>query len=462
MAGLVQKQRFRHFSGFEIATFFDEETGSEYFGPRQFFEYHIESKGSPQKTVDAAIQDLFLFLKFLKVCSDLQIRWGNWMGDTGAYLNRILLMYPTFLAEAQQSPNKFVVEVARELDFNGLAISSVGRHVSTVNSFINFNNEEWISHQALVESLELDTFVTEGGVLAQIAQQSSLSISEKRAMLTKSMLGGVISGGPKKTVRPKLKVPRRFRSTQEPSEKLYMKSFPLDKVIPLIESASSYRDICLFSLLAGTGVRTHEAMQMRTEDVLAYEETVKILPYAERIEAYTDLDDVQVTALSFKGRTSSDVTFLQPFKDIFFNNLMNYLVEERDKTHPRHDFLFVTIANNSNGNPWFLADSTSHNVTFKSTQRRLKMDRIFSLHSLRHFYGTWLHNYAPNGQGYGYPIKIVQRAMGHSFETTTEGYAIPDRQLYLNRIKEIDKAFQKHGFNFDLVQHLAKTGGSVK
>jgi len=458
VASPINKQIYRHFTGFKIATFFDVETGSEIFGPRQFMEYLTEVVGSPQNSLDAAHNDLFPFLQYLATCSDLQVEHGSWMNDTGAYLNRILLMYPSFLAEGTRCPNKFVALVAQQLDFKALSPATVRRYLSTLNQFLKFNDKEWVSHQALCEHFKIDAFSTEESLMGQLAQRTSVSSSEKKALLSQSMVAGVISGGPKKMSRPKILMPKRFRQVGDIKTKLYQKSFPINKVLDLIRNATSYRDICLFSLLAGTGIRTHEAMQLRTSDILIEEETVLILPYAQRIQVYSDVDEEDIAKLSFKGRTSEDVEFLRAFREIFFDNLFSYL-EERDGTNPDHEFLFVVLANNARGRPWFLGDATSHNRTFKSTQASMNLDRIYALHSLRHFYGTWMRNYEPNEGGFGYPLDTVRRAMGHKSSETTEGYTIPDQALELKRIAQFEKVLIEHGFDRTQVKNLTEKGG---
>lgn len=459
MASLVRKKIYRHFTGFKIATFFDVETGVEIFGPRQFMEYLSEVVGSPQNSLDAAHNDLFPFLQYLAACSELQIEHGSWMNDTGAYLNRILLMYPSFLAEGVRCPNDFIALVAQRLEFEALSPASVRRYLSTLNQFLKFNDKEWVSHQAMCAHFKIDAFATEESLLGQLAQHTSLSSSERKALLNQSMVAGVISGGPKKLARPKILMPKRFRSVGDIKTDLYQKSFPINKVLDLIRHATSYRDICLFSLLAGTGIRTHEAMQLRMSDILVEEETVLILPYSERVQAYSDVDQDDVAKLSFKGRTSEDVEFLPVFREIFFDHLLYYL-EERDRTHPDHEFLFVVLANNGRGRPWFLGDATSHNRTFKSTQVRMNFDRVYGLHSLRHFFGTWMRNYAPNAGGFGYPLDTVRRAMGHKSSETTEGYTIPDKALELRRIAQFEKALIEHGFDRTQVNKLIQSGGA--
>lgn len=448
MKNRIRKQIFRHYTGFEIATYFDNETGSEIFGPRQFLEYQTESVGSPQNTLDALSGDLFNLIRYLDACSYLQVKHGSWMSDTGTYLNRVLLMYPSFLAEGDLCPNKFIAAVAKELGFKALAQASVGRYLSTANQFLQFNDQEWISHKAICEHYSFDTLNSEQALMGQIAHRTDLKPVEKQAVLTKSMLAGVISGGPKKLRRPKLKMPKRFKYTNHSLSKLYQKAFPINRVLDLIHNASSYRDICLFSLLAGTGIRISEALQLRIEDVLVEEETIQILPYSERIHCYTDLDSDEITQLSFKGRTNEDVHFLRVFQEIFFSNLFDYLDKEREKARPNNEFLFVTLSNNSKGNLWFLGDATSKNRTFKSTQGRMGgLDKVRSIHSLRHFYGTWMRNYEPNEDGFGYPLSYVQRAMGHKSAESTEGYTLPDKALFLKHLENVERTLKEMGFD---------------
>lgn len=451
----IRKQSFKHFGGYEIATYFDVETGVELFGPRQFLEYLVENEGPSQNSIDAAVNDLCLFLRYLRKCSDLQLKGQSWMSETGTYLHRILLMYPSFLAEADKSPNIFIAEIAKQLAFTGLREASVRRYISTVNQFIKFNNTEWISQSSLSEKTKLDVFVSEKSLMSQLSESMPVDVGEKVMMLNNSMLAGVISGGPRKITRPTLKMPKRFRGILDPVDKKYNKCFPIERVLDVIKNSSTYRDICLFALMAGTGVRTSEAVQMRIEDVDVHEETVKILPYSSRIKAYSDINENQISKLVFKGRSSEDVYFLEPFKSIFFTNLFKYINEERDRSNPSHDFLFVTLAKNLKGRAMFEGDATSHNRTFKATQKRIGMEKQYSLHSLRHFYGTWLRNYAPTRNGYGYPVEIVQRAMGHKNVKTTEGYALPDKYAFVTKIAETNKKLKELGFDLNSVKKLA-------
>tara|TARA_R110002074_G_scaffold171650_3_gene334056 strand:- start:828 stop:1466 length:639 start_codon:yes stop_codon:yes gene_type:complete len=210
--------------------------------------------------------------------------------------------------------------------------------------------------------------------------------------------------------------------------------------------------------MAGTGIRTSEALQLRFEDLLIEEELVQILPYADRIQVYDDLTDCQITELAFKGRTTKDVLFLSPFKEIFFEYLLNYISEERDRFNPSHDFVFVTMANNAQGKTWFDKDSTSHNRTFKEAQRRIGIEakELYSLHSLRHFYGTWLRNYQPNGEGgFGFPLSVVKKHMGHKFESTTEGYSLPDTRVTMSKIQRAQALIKKKGWDLTRIKKIA-------
>lgn len=459
MKPLIQKQIYRHYSGFKLATYFDINSGIELYGPRQFLEWIVETESPGQNSLNAAMTDINLFLRYLKACSEIQIeRQIETLTALGSYLNRILLMYPSFLAEANQSSNEHIVQISKKLGFTGLAEASVRRHIATLNKFIKFNDDEWISHNSFCGSFELDVFVSKSKLHAQLSRKRTMNPQEKASLLNNSMLASTISGGANKIRRPSIKMPRRFNGALKQEKQLFSKCFPIAHVLDVINFASSYRDICLFSLLAGTGIRTSEALQITLNDVIVADETVQILPYSTRISAYSDLNDNQYSKLTFKGRTSKDVHFLEPFKSIFFSNLYKYIDEERDKSYPKHNFLFVTLARNSKGNPMFQGDSTSHNRTFKTTQNRIGIIRKYSLHSLRHFYGTWLRNYAPHSNGFGYPISIVKQAMGHKSESTTEGYALPDKKLFIKNIMETNNTLKLFGFDLKMINKLVNEG----
>lgn len=458
MKEFVRKQTFRHFTGYKIATFFNIETGHEIFGPRQFLEFLAESEGMPQNSLDAAHNDLFNFLNFMSACSHLRIENNTWHKGSGAYLNRILHVYPYFLAEADSSPNQIASDIAKILKFKGVSEATTRRYISTLNQFLKFSDQEWLSQREMLEYYDVDVFVSEQALMGELTQRTSLSKSEKKALLNQSMLAGVISGGPERIKRPKIRMPNRFKYASKIEKPWYSKSFPVNKVMDLISQAKSYRDICLYSLLAGTGVRTHEAMQLRLEDILVNEESVQILPYSQRIKVYSDLDEVDVTKLAFKGRSHSDTYFIPVFREIFFDNLYNYL-DEREKTNPDHDFVFVALSNNSLGTAWFKGDSTSHNRTFKSTQERMGLDRLYTLHSLRHFFGTWMRNYEPNEAGFGLSLSAVKRAMGHKDEKTTERYSIPDKAIELKKMADVEQFLVKYGYDRTQVMQLVEHWG---
>ncbi|BCD96338.1 tyrosine-type recombinase/integrase [Marinagarivorans cellulosilyticus] len=450
----VRKQQFRHYTGLQLWTFFDPFSTREYQGPRQYLEYLAETGSNSQNTIKAKANALKSFLDFLGSCSEV-LEGRQPINAPGKILSRILMMYPVYLAEADMSPNSFVVAVAKRTGFGGVSKSSVASYLSAINGFISFSDIEWIGQQALDQDSVVDLFVDEGDLMAELRRIDHLSSCERISVVSRSMLAGVISGGPKQIPRPVLAMPKRFKASESSDLERYEKAFPASRIVDLIKHASSYRDVCLFSLLAGTGVRTSEALQLRLEDIDAINEVVKILPYAERIQKYGDLSDHEKTKLAFKGRASSDVVFLEPFRSYFFDNLMRYMDRERGLAYPGHNFLFVTLANNRKGNPMFLGDACSNNRTFKKTQNKLGIAPSYSLHSLRHFYGVWLRNFAPHSHGYGYPLSVVQRAMGHQSIKSTEIYSLLDKLVYLEFIEATNHTLKALGFDFERVRNEA-------
>jgi integrase len=438
----------------KIATYFDSLADFEYFGPRQFLEQRAEN-GDPQSTLDALADDLKKFLVYLSAVSEIQMNFQ--LDATGLFLLRVCKMYPVYLAEAKASPNSFVSKVAELTETRPLKRETVRRHISTINKYLEFNHREFIAQGSCDQGV-VDVTLPGSEMMAALSPNSrDVTDSERIAILSKSMMAGVVSGGPKKIAIPALSMPKRFAAPAEPAVSFHEKAFPAARVISVIENAKTYRDRCLWALLAGTGIRTSEATQLRIEDIDVSGESVKVLPYAERIKVYDDITETEKTKLAYKGRTSVDTVFLSPFREIFFSSLSSYLREERAKTNPDHEFLFVSLGKSRNGRPLYLSDRTTKNEPFKKVQKSLGMRKRFSLHSLRHFFGTWLLNFAPHKHGYGYPLSTVRRAMGHAQQKTTERYAVVDRQMFLASLRITDQLMQRYGCNLEQIQeHVRK------
>ncbi|MCF2918705.1 site-specific integrase [Pseudoalteromonas sp. Cn5-37] len=152
----------------------------------------------------------------------------------------------------------------------------------------------------------------------------------------------------------------------------------------------------------------------------------------------------QRAQLEWKGRNIKTVYFIEPFKTIFFDTLPKYLIERR-KTSCSHKFLFVNLDHENKGKPYFLASNESLNKSFKRVQKKLGIEKPYTLHSLRHYYGTFCRNYLPlEGGKVGLNTATVQSLMGHSSEESTKGYAIIDKVILKSMMAAANNLLMKN------------------
>jgi integrase/recombinase XerD len=255
----------------------------------------------------------------------------------------------------------------------------------------------------------------------------TIPISTKKNLINKSLLSGVIAGGPKllKVCILPIKKSQSYFSTE--------RAFPFDKIIPFINSLTSYRDKALYMFCAASGCRIHEALQILIEDISIKDRSIRLVDPFSRItnKTYTILSAQEKTKLSWKGRQTDRTILIQPFGDLFFEYLEKYIKEEYIP-HNKHDFLFQYIRGKNKGKPYFLSAPASRFESFQKALQQVGLSNSLSqgVHSLRHMYGTYLVNYFPKSDGtYGLPIAIVQKIMGHSTLNATQKYARYDKDL---------------------------------
>ncbi|MEB0149746.1 site-specific integrase [Pseudomonas sp. CCC2.2] len=209
-------------------------------------------------------------------------------------------------------------------------------------------------------------------------------------------------------------------------------AFPIETSVSLVRqekpkrSKVFHRDMAIYALLAASGGRTSEVLQLRLHDVDADNFAVYLRdPFLRKTPGLTE---EEYRLLSWKGR-ATEITFLiEPFGTIFFEHLEQYLALEYNSSCG-HDFLFQGI----DGRPYFTSDRSSRDKTFKNYTIRAGLPDCngISLHSLRHMYGTYTLNYMPvPGQATpGLPLTYVKILMGHSNITSTMKYAKHDTDL---------------------------------
>lgn len=279
-------------------------------------------------------------------------------------------------------------------------------------------------------------------------QKRALTSHQVSAMQRTTMMSGVIAHGPKLISAVPL------QDDEDQVEYDENRAFPYDEVSHLIATARSYRDKCHYALLAASGCRTSEALQILLEDINIQAREVKLVDPKKRPahSSYLSLTHAERQRLVWKGRTSELTLLIEPFATEFFENLQQYLQKEYI-AHGRHDFVFQRLKGELKGQPYFLSSASSRLEIFNSACKRInvRLPAGTGPHSLRHMYGTYAVNYFPRENGdFGLPLPIVQQMMGHSSIKSTEKYARRDKDLLVLELQAANRHIFGRGLPPDL------------
>lgn len=217
-------------------------------------------------------------------------------------------------------------------------------------------------------------------------------------------------------------------------------AFPLDRLSDLFKQATSVRDKALWVLLAASGLRSSEAMNLRWPDIDVARQKV----FVEDPDNLRFSQDLPLEERArFKGRTVSDTYLYQPLRNVFFDLLLRYLRTEYI-AGAGHDLVFQDIrAGVGLGRPMRDLSDTARIKAFKAAIARASIPsgrpgEQWVLHSLRHSFGVYMLNYLPVPGGYGLTLKEVQRLMGHKLESSTAHYAREDRLILSAKLEHAD------------------------
>ena len=217
--------------------------------------------------------------------------------------------------------------------------------------------------------------------------------------------------------------------------------FPFDRINDLVEAATCFRDKALYCLLAASGIRLHEALNLTLNDVDFSNRLVYVHdPQEKRFGRENGKDEKR----RYKGRTYSKTFLFEPYKTLFFEHLEQYLERERVHTN-EHVYLFQIVERKRRGTPLKEASYAALEKSFKKTVQRAKIagpavcpDHVWTPHSLRHAYGIYMLNHIQYQHGQGLSIEEVQILMGHRSIDSTRHYARTDRLLLEAKLAEAD------------------------
>lgn len=332
------------------------------------------------------------------------------------------LQYPKVLIGrvSEGESKSTLLLVSRSLDINQISVDSCKGSLAAVNSFLLFLKDYRIDEDQ-VSYLRLE----------KIHKISSLKSSIEIANIKKH------SG----------RISKRMRRDREKFIELAMgrsvkdeefKDFPITHIMDVIRNAGTHRDKALYALLAGSGLRQHEALSIQLVDVDFNEQKLSL---SKKLN--TTIENTLPERMERrKGRTSNKIYVFEPFKTIFFDNIKIYLKSEYSFTST-HNYLFQVLAKNRYSMPLMSAANNSLNKLFYKSQIKSGMTELYPLHSLRHLFGVYMLNHikieTEHGHMHGLPLHEVQTLMCHTSPEMTKRYARTEKSILLAKLEYADR-----------------------
>ena len=357
----------------------------------------------------------------------------------------------TGVADALRQREIALKRVANSLEIRALKANSWDNTLAALNRFLRLctlleNEAREIAMlrggvaKELVEASTLDYFP----LLEAIDGASMLSRAEVQHIKQSSMLGGVIRFRGSELSRPRGLSAGRKRNKQADLELL---EFPMAQFPQLLEATISWRDKALWTLLAASGIRRSEALNLEWEHIDFENETVYVLD-PDYTRYGRDLPENERYS-RFKGRVVSWTYLRQPYRSWFFEFLLQYRQQEYVLPEDGNNFAFQYLRNQYAGKPMREAADSTLNEAFTAAVERAGIKGppfaptyVWTAHSLRHAYGMYMLNdfHVPAQDAPGLTEAEVQLLMGHADISSTRRYARPRPARLIEKLVRHDQA----------------------
>lgn len=326
--------------------------------------------------------------------------------------------------------------VASRLGIKPLSPNSWSNTIAALNGFLRLCTmlENEAREIALVKG-GLDRAVTDASavdykpLLEAVDGCKRLSHAEALHIKHATMLGGVVRFRGGDLQRPRgLSGPRK-RGAQRDVQVL---DFPMERFRSLLDAATSWRDRAFWTLLAASGIRQSEALNLEWHHIDFERETVYVLD-PEFTRYGRDLPEHE-RVNRFKGRTVSWTYLRLPYRTWFFELLLKYRQHEYVLPADGNDFVFQYVIHPYRGRPLREAADSTLNDSFTGAVVRAEIPGppmlpgyVWTRHSLRHAYGMFMLNdlEIPGQSTPGLTEAEVQLLMGHADIHSTRKYAKP-------------------------------------
>ncbi|MFA1574118.1 tyrosine-type recombinase/integrase [Vibrio cyclitrophicus] len=412
------------------------------------------ARSSTFNTVKNKASDLKTFFGYLDALDDPDaIAELNFGVETGTpLLTEMILQFPHYLAKGDKAKKGSLAEfAARTTNRKPTSTGTNQRIISTVRGFLTASAELQAELQSASELDLIDLSLAPEIMFSESLFRQSMPLSERRALLKKSVIAGVCRHGARLSNSTILK---SVRGAYTPSAEgsATSKALPHSDAIGILNVTKTYRDRLYLSLLMGTGMREIEAANVLMQDIDVRNKTVSCVNPKSRPLAYGnsfELFSGQANQDSaYKGRNTEHMLFVEPFRSIFFQTLRDYLELERKPLVVGHKYLFVVLRKGEyRGRPLAMSSDKTRQNALKQClkdvygKRGLPIPRRLALHSLRHLYGVHCLNYLLIGFDdndepiYGLHERVVQRLMGHEKIESTLVYAVPDVTRVIDKVE---------------------------
>jgi len=369
---------------------------------------------------------------FFDFCYETGVMGGTPLNEEAAL--KTINLYYEFLTKGIESKDYVIRKAARALNKKPVISNSANTYIVPVNHFLH------ISQAKLKDTARLLQILTGNNSFGII---KTLPVLEDRIRTSLEM---------KKISNNTLKFGRTSDTYNDlaaggirggkPAHNNLPKHFPIEKILRLLNAIEDPMHRCCSALMASGGIRQSELWPIRLKDIDEKNRTVQIEdPNYHRNPGAAKSHQ----KLPFKGRLTASVVLFEPFKTIFFETLLEYL---QVRPTSSSEYLFVSEKKTTRGMPLLRcqkANTTNKqlNKSLARTQKKLwpeaASEKIYSSHSLRHFYGMWARNfvYIPGRAGMGLDLPEIQIIMGHKDIKSTEVYAKLSEE---NLIAEIEIA----------------------
>ena len=232
-----------------------------------------------------------------------------------------------YLVEGQNSEEEIINNVCKILPSRNVSPSTSVLYHAGLRHFLIASEKLNKAYQSYYKNgLMKETVIPSGVDLKQQPYESKIQPHQRAALISNSVLAGVIKGG------PVLAKTAMFPTVSSGADTRSYKDFPYDKVHSLLQAMNNDRDRALYALIAASGCRTHEALRILGTDIDIKNRKVKLADPETRINKgyYHSFTTAERKVISiWKGR-QTEVTFLmEPFKSLFFKYAASYYKNEK-------------------------------------------------------------------------------------------------------------------------------------